>query len=298
MSVWPSRITSSYDWRLGDYWRQPYLDAIDTINNVTGYTVTEVPLGGVWVVSVREDVLALPGVPAGWSPLALNVTYGTVASYTGLPVDPSAIEAAGWPPYAVVLHEKSHALGFTDQPLADGNASLFGYADPHPLGFTAADIEFAQARHGVDQGDSRIEVQGTAGGTISGGAGRDSITGADGADRIYGNQGDDRLVGGGNADTMFGGQDADVLSGGDGSDLLYGNLANDVLSGGAGADTMYGGQGADTLFGDEFDVLFGNLGPDVFVTNHPETVRDLGEDDVIVPLLGRNIPDNPDWMGV
>lgn len=62
----------------------------------------------------------------------------------------------------------------------------------------------------------------------------------------------------------------------------------------------YGGQGADTIYGDEFDRLFGNLGADVFVTAHPETVADFDAEqgDIIVPLLGRHIPDNHEWMGV
>jgi len=297
MTPWPSTIQITLDASLSTVWRGAFETATDTWESVTGYEIDEVGLGGQWHVVPLDAFLTLPGIPAGWSPLAGAVVYGSTAAYFGMPTDPSALGAAGWSTETAMLHELGHALGFVDEQDVRLGGGLYDYSD-HP-GLTAANVEWAQARHGVDQGDSRIEVFGSAGGTISGGAGADSITGADGSDRIYGNQGDDILAGNRGSDTLYGGQGSDVLSGGAGDDVLYGNLANDVLSGGAGADTVYGGQGADTIYGDEFDRLFGNLGADVFVTSHPETVADFHPEqgDVIVPLLGQHLPDNHDWMG-
>lgn len=290
--LWPHDITVSFDYGLSLGWRDPFTQAIGTLNSVTGYSITEVPTGAPWVVAPLDAVLALPGVPAGWQPLAANITYGSVASYTGVPIDPATVEAAGWSPYAVMLHEIGHALGFVDQPSADGTASLYGYADPHPAGFTASDIEFAQTHHGVSADDDLIRVYGDASGRVRGGHGADTISGGDGPGVVYGNQGDDVLFGGASDDTLYGGQDADLLSGGAGLDVVYGNLGDDTLDGGDGFDVLYGGQGDDVARTDADDIFQGGLGADTMIGTGAFVDYDPTEGDLIVPLIGQRDPED------
>lgn len=270
MSPWPSTIDTSLDASIASVWQSPLDSARAIWSNIIGPDIVEVPLGGQWHVVPLDAFLTLPGIPAGWEPLAGAIDYGT-AAYFGMPEDPSGLESAGWTLDDALLHEMGHALGFVDQ--QDDGSGLYDYAGNHML--SAANVEFAQARHGTDDGDNRIEVFGDAGGTMSGGRGNDSITGADGSEIIYGNQGADLLTGAGNADTLYGGQDGDTLSGGTGADVLYGNLGDDVLVGGDGLDTLFGGQGSDTLVGGEGDVLIGGRGNDVFVTAHPDSITDF-----------------------
>lgn len=282
VTSWPSTVEFTYDWRLGEPWRLPVLDAIDQWQSVTGYTISEVPTGGQWHVVPLDDFLTLPGIPAGWSPLAGAIVYGSTAAYFGLPVDPSGLLAAGWSIGDAALHEVGHALGFVDQ--QDHGSGLYDYDGDRHL--TAANVEWAQARHGVDHGDSDIRAHGTAGGKISGGMGRDTLIGADGADRIYGNQDADELLGGGNADTLYGGQDADTLSGGAGDDILYGNLGNDVLIGGDGIDRLYGGQGDDVIHAGPGDTVFGGLGADTIWLHPLAIVGQPDPDDTIMEWIG------------
>lgn len=281
------------DSRLASVWRDPFDAATDAWEAVTGHRFTEVATGGTWHVVPLDEFLTLPGIPAGWSPLAGAIVYGSSAAYFGVPYDPSALVSLGYGTTGALVHELGHGIGFTD-----GQGGLYDYA--HPIaGYSIANVEFVQRRAGMSHDSDDVTLYGSDAGTMSAGRGDDTVTGAAGDETIYGNQGADRLLGNAGDDTLFGGQDADTVYGGTGSDVIYGNRGNDVLSGGAGADTLYGGQGSDTIYGDADDLLFGNLGADVFVTDHPETVADFSAEqgDVIVPLLGQHLPENSEWIG-
>lgn len=260
------------DARLAPVWRDAFDDATAMWSDIVEPDFQEIAIGAPKAVVPLDELLALrlPGVPANWSPLAMAWSDGTTG-YVGLPYDPSGLISAGWTLGNTLAHEIGHLMGFADQ--QDDGSGLYDYGGNHML--SAANVEFAQARHGTDDGDNRIEVFGDAGGTMSGGHGADSITGADGAEIIYGNQGADHLLGNAGSDTLYGGQDGDTLSGGTGADVLYGNLGDDVLVGGDGLDTLFGGQGSDTLVGGEGDVLIGGRGNDVFVTAHPDSITDF-----------------------
>jgi len=271
------------DARLAPVWRDAFDASTAMWSDIVGPDIEEVPLGGTWHVVPLDEFLTLPGLPAGWSPLAGAVDYGT-AAYIGLPYDPNPLIWSGWSLTNAVAHEMGHLLGFADQ--QDDGIGLYDYGGNHKI--SAANVEFAQSRWGADDGDNEIRVFGDADGTMRGGHGSDSITGADGRDVIYGNQGADHLLGASNSDTLYGGQDGDTLSGGTGADVLYGNLGNDALVGGDGLDTLFGGQGSDTLVGGEGDVLVGGRGADTFVTEHADTIADFRpeEGDVITTPVG------------
>jgi subtilisin-like proprotein convertase family protein len=80
----------------------------------------------------------------------------------------------------------------------------------------------------------KLNIQNTAGASVSGNGLSNSI---------WGNAGNDTLLGYGGNDYLGGGAGNDNLSGGTGNDTMFGGAGNDYLYGGAGVDT-YGFQGA------------------------------------------------------
>ena len=94
-------------------------------------------------------------------------------------------------------------------------------------------------------GDNRLST-GTAGGTLTGGDGKDTLDGrkAIGPVTITGGMGDD---------SIFGGTGDDILTGNEGDDRITADDGNDTIDGGTGIDTLSGGDGDDTyIFTDDF----------------------------------------------
>jgi Ca2+-binding RTX toxin-like protein len=109
---------------------------------------------------------------------------------------------------------------------------------------------------GTEANDT-MEVFGSLGTHVLGGAGNDTLTG---------NSGDDVLEGGTGNDNLTGNAGNDVLDGGTGNDYLYGEAGDDHLLGGAGDDYLSGGAGNDIIDGGSgSDRLYGGAGDDIYI---------------------------------
>jgi hypothetical protein len=90
-----------------------------------------------------------------------------------------------------------------------------------------------------------INLQGSGGLTVFGGAGDDTLVGY-GAAGIS-PSGFGALISLDGLDRLFGGAGNDLLRGGGGNDWLDGGTGNDTLVGGEGVDTLIGGPGCDVF---------------------------------------------------
>ena len=153
----------------------------------------------------------------------------------------------------------------------------------------------------ISGGDGRDTIYGQGGDDfIRGDGGSDFLVGEDGNDLLRGDKGNDYLSGDANSDRLrgsagndelHGGGSRDFLAGEDGDDACYGGPGDDVLSGGDGADycigeigndNVHGGNGNDTVGGfgssNDFDVVYGDAGSDLFDSRSPAHDFKEGED--------------------
>jgi Ca2+-binding RTX toxin-like protein len=82
------------------------------------------------------------------------------------------------------------------------------------------------------------------------------IIGSVGQDWIYCYGGDDQVIARDSIDSVYGGDGNDIIDGGSGADDVHGEAGNDILAGGNNIENS-----------EEWDVIFGNEGSDVYVFN-------------------------------
>ena len=286
MITWSqSPILYTIDASLGIEWRAAIMQSLDDWMSVVPYTFNEIPLGAAQLVFAPVSaVLALPGVPVGYTPDNVNVTFTNpdgsgVISYVGL-------GNSSWPKHIVALHEIGHMFGIEDRPLTYGDVSLYGYQFPRPTGLTADIFDDVQ-QDGASPRDDHVIVTGSSRGILSCGAGRDTVSGSHGDEIIYGNTGDDTISGAAGSDILYGGQDRDALDGGSDADILYGNRGDDTLVGGDGADWLHGGQENDIIYGGDRDTVIGGLGNDVLYVTKLTVIGQLDPGDVVIEWIGQ-----------
>jgi Ca2+-binding RTX toxin-like protein len=134
-------------------------------------------------------------------------------------------------------------------------------------------------------GHDLIEFSGRDGGVyfpanVSGGKGNDTIRTGLADDTVSGGNGHDRIEGDAGDDLISGGNGDDVIEGGDGNDTLRGDAGNDILHGNHHNDRLAGGAGDDDLFGGHgIDSVWGNAGDDDFGPDRVLEIKDHDNDD-------------------
>lgn len=122
---------------------------------------------------------------------------------------------------------------------------------------------------------------GSAGDTVTAGAGADALIGADGDDILTGGAGDDVLSGGAGVDRLDGGSGLDVASYADAAAGVSIDLATLAIGGGATGDVLIGIEG---LTGSAYsDILQGDAGTNVLtdLLGGADVLEGRGGDDVL-----------------
>lgn len=163
--------------------------------------------------------------------------------------------------------------------VADANA-----ASGKTFTVDASAVEGATTIDGSADTDGKLVIKGgTAGGTLTGGAGADTINGGAAADTIVGNAGNNVLTGAAGNDTISGGAGNNNVDGGAGDDTITVGNGNNTVAGGDGADTITVGTGANSVTaGAGNDII--KIGASVSTS----TV-DVGSGTDTIELLGRPV---------